>query len=166
MMATVYDFTPSATAPYQFQPTLDGQLYLATVKWNLAGQRWYMELISQGGALVFLQSLKSSAVGQAIAAASWFVSSSDVTITTAQPHGYTVGSTVRLTISGITPTAYNGVFECFVTSPTTFVYSVSTNPGTATAFGVVSYDINMAAGYFSASTLVWRAANNRFEVTP
>jgi hypothetical protein len=28
------------------------------------------------------------------------------------------------------------------------------------------YDINILAGYFTTSTLVWRPANNQFEISP
>ena len=44
------------------------------------------------------------------------------TATSAAPHGITSGSMV--TISGATPSAYNGTFAATVTSPTTFTYAV------------------------------------------
>ena len=165
-MTTVFDFTPSVTAPYQFQPTLDGQLYTAVVKWNLAGQRWYLELDDQAGNVVFLQSLKASQVGQPISTAAWDVASGMVTATMPTPHGYAVGSVAILTVSGMLPTGYNGTFECYVNEPSSFVYSLPSDPGVVSGYGSVSFDVNMAAGYFTASTLVWRQANNRFEVSP
>ncbi len=67
-----------------------------------------------------------------ITAASW--ANGVVTMTTAAANGLQVGSTV--TISGMTPAAYNGTFTVKkVLSPTSFTYAHATNPGTATAFG-------------------------------
>ena len=46
---TAFNFTPTATAPYQFQPTLDGALYTARILWNIFGQRWYLNLFANNG---------------------------------------------------------------------------------------------------------------------
>lgn len=50
---TTYDFQPSVNAPFQFQPTLDGQTYTVIVTWNLFGQRYFVSCYSLAGALVF-----------------------------------------------------------------------------------------------------------------
>lgn len=163
---TEYNFQPSVTAPFQFQPTLDGALYLATVLWNLFGQRWYLTLQDQAGSTVFTQPLVPSQVGVQISTASWDFNAQAVTVTAQDPHGYAIGATVNLTFSGMTPGGYNGTFSCFVTSDTEVEYSALTDPGVATAFGVISYNVNMVAGYFETSTLVWRSDNNAFEVSP
>jgi hypothetical protein len=49
------------------------------------------------------------------------------TATAAAPHGYTIGDTIILTISGATgaTTGYNGTFLCTVTTTTAFTYAVS-----------------------------------------
>ncbi len=85
---TYYDFNPSNTAPTQFQPTLDGQVYTVLVSWNLFGQRWYATCYDLAGNLQF-----------------------------------------NLPLIG---------------SP-------------------LDYDISLTAGYFTTK-LVWRVANNQFEV--
>ena len=60
-MATVYvDFTPSTTAPFQFQPVLDGQPYTAVITWNLFGQRWYITVSTVSGTLVVCQAMVGS----------------------------------------------------------------------------------------------------------
>ena len=52
-MATIFvDFVPSASAPFQFQPTLDGAVYTAIVTWNLYGQRYYVNLYTLDGVRV------------------------------------------------------------------------------------------------------------------
>lgn len=163
---TSFGFQPSTTAPFQFQPTLDGALYLATVLWNTYGQRWYLQLTDGAGNMVFFQPLVPSQVGVQVASASWDFNAQRVDVETQGPHGYPVGLTVDLTLSGMVPITYDGKFQCFVTSATGLQYSADTNPGILTATGTVSYDVDMAAGYFETSTLVWRQANNTFEVNP
>jgi subtilisin-like proprotein convertase family protein len=64
------------------------------------------------------------------------VSGSTATVTTAAPHGYTTGT--RLTISGATDPAYNGLFTITVTGPSSFTYQLAATPagpasGTITA---------------------------------
>jgi hypothetical protein len=66
-----------------------------------------------------------------ISAASW--ASNVATVTTSAAHGYSVGQTVQVT--GMTPSGYNGIFTITATTSTTFSYALTTNPGTATAFG-------------------------------
>lgn len=53
MMATTYiDFTPSASAPFQFQATLDGAVYTVILTWNLFGQRYYVNIYTLDGTRV------------------------------------------------------------------------------------------------------------------
>jgi len=57
------------------------------------------------------------------------------TLTTAAVHGLVTGAYVSIT--GATPSAYNGVYKIIVTSSTTFTYAMATTPGTdATVVGV------------------------------
>lgn len=58
-----------------------------------------------------------------------------VTAATAAPHGLTTSDTLMLTISGATPTAYNGTYLCTITGPSAFTYPLVANPGTNTAPG-------------------------------
>ena len=51
-MTTYVDFSPSTTASFQFQPTLDGAIYTAIINWNLYGQRYYLNLYTLQGTLV------------------------------------------------------------------------------------------------------------------
>lgn len=87
---SIFDFRPTATAPFEFQPTLDGQVYTCIATWNVFGQRYYLTCYTLAGDVVF-----------------------------------------NLPMIG---------------SP-------------------LDYDISLTAGYFT-SKLVWRSANNQFEVTP
>lgn len=57
---TTFNFSPSEVAPYQFQPTLDGQVYNAVVTWNVFGQRYYLNLYDLTGALVLATAMVGS----------------------------------------------------------------------------------------------------------
>lgn len=62
--------------------------------------------------------------------------SATVTATASAPHGFTVGDTLYLTISGAVPAGYNGTFLCTITTSTAFTYALANNPGTETTPGV------------------------------
>ena len=161
---TVFPFTPSASAPFVFQPTLDGETYSGIVTWGLFGQRPYLTISDLAGNVIVSEAMISSPVGQAIEAASW--ANGSVTITTPVPHGYQVGATVALTIFGMTPAAYNGTFGVFVTGPDTLSYPLASDPGPATALGAVSYVINLVGPYFSTSSLAYYDAARQIVVNP
>ena len=77
-----------------------------------------------------------------------------VTVTSAQPHGITVGDTKRFTITGMAPTGYNGTFVATATGLTTFTYPVVVNPGASTVIGTwffvdVTELTQMATTFFS-----------------
>ena len=40
----VFPFNPSPNYAFQFNPILDGNAYIATILWNVFGQRWYLSL--------------------------------------------------------------------------------------------------------------------------
>ena len=50
-MTTLVQFNPvqNASPPFQALFTLDGATYLGVVKWNIAGQRWYLTLTDSSG---------------------------------------------------------------------------------------------------------------------
>lgn len=163
-MTTVTPFEPPPNVPFQFNPTLDGQVYIATIIWGLFGRRWYMRLTALDGTLVFNKALIGSAGSKSIQSATW--ANGTATVTFASPHGYTILDTVDVTITGCVPVEYNGVVRALITTPTQLEYSVAEPLAPLTLAGLASYDINMVAGYFDASTLVYREAARQFEVSP
>lgn len=46
---TITAFQPTASAPFQFQATLDGQVYTVIITWGLFGQRWYTNIYALDG---------------------------------------------------------------------------------------------------------------------
>lgn len=61
-----------------------------------------------------------------------------VTVNTSADHGLETGAYV--TVSGFTPSGYNGTFEITVTSPTQFTYLLADDPGSPTAEGTITAD--------------------------
>lgn len=59
-MTTFYDFTPSTSGPFTFQPTLDGQVYNCVVTWNVFGARWYLNIYDLGGNLIVCTAMVGS----------------------------------------------------------------------------------------------------------
>lgn len=164
---TTYPFTPApapTSPPFQFQPTLDGEQYTASVTWNLGAQRWYLTLQDLGGNLIFTRSIPGSPAGVTLQSLSW--GSGTVHAVAAVPHGQAIGSTVNLTVSGVTPDAYNGLFPVLSTGPLTLDYPLADNPGASSAPGMASYDVDLVWGYFQTSTMVFRQAAQQFEVSP
>jgi hypothetical protein len=70
----------------------------------------------------------------AISSITW--TGSVATVTTAAPHGLPDADVIDITISGVTPSGYNGTFECTVTGASTFTYPLASNPGMETVPGV------------------------------
>ena len=161
-MAT-YQFIPSNIVAYSFQPTLDGSVYNVTVGWSLFGQRYYVTCRTNNGTLVFSVPLIGSVDGIHIQNAEW--ADGYVVATCDIPHNFRFGSSVDVSVTGFAPTGYNGNFRANMVDRTRFSYPLATNPGSVASLGYVQYNINLAAGYFNSS-LVYRARNQTFEVTP
>lgn len=163
-MTTYTNFAPTPQAPFQFQAVLDGAPYTIIVTWLAFGQRWYVNCYDQNNNLIFCLPLIGSADGLPLSALSW--ASGLVTATTGAPHGFRIGSAVQLTLTGTSPDGFNGSFLCSVLNTTQFSYLVANDPGPIATLGAASYNVNLAAGYFQTSTLVFRTSTQNFEVTP
>lgn len=66
------DFTPSATQRFQFQATLDGNIYTCAVSWNLVRQGYYLSIYTLGQALVGSIAMVGSPLGYDISLAKPF----------------------------------------------------------------------------------------------
>ena len=163
-MTSYFELTTPTTQAFSFRPVLDDTTYNVTVPWSLFGQRYYVTCQTLSGDLVFNVPLIGSPSGQDIYSLSW--EPNTVTVTTSIPHGFKPGTLVNLTIAGVLPASYDGLHSCLILNQTQFTYSMASNPGAVTATGSAFYNINLAAGYFTTSTLVYRAKNQSFEVNP
>lgn len=163
-MTTFYNFIPPRVAAFEFQPVLDGAVYTGIVKWNLFGQRNYMDLFGQDGGRIFTLPLIASRSGIALKSLAW--SNGRVLAQVAAPHGYKVTDTIQLAVKECLPAAYNGTVEALITGADIFQWPLASNPGTATGLGHVDYNINLVGGYFSQSSMVFNEDSQRIEVTP
>jgi hypothetical protein len=78
----------------------------------------------------------------------------NVVAVTASPHGFTIGDTIPLTISGAAPSGYNVTALCTITGASTFQYPVASNPGANTTPGIYTEEdvaelVAMATTFFA-----------------
>jgi len=164
MPITIFNFQETVLQPYTFNPTMDERVVSAIVLWSLYGKRYYLRMNELGGEPIFMLPLIGSVVGFHILSITWL--RGIVTVTTSFPHNFPVGNTMNLTLRGCFPDAYNGTHQTYVSSPRELQFNLASFPGLALVFGFISYDINIGAGYFDTSTIVYRTANKQFEVSP
>lgn len=162
-MITYTDFQPSTEQVFSFQTTLDGQVYVCTITWNLFGQRYYINCLDLSGSRVFSLPLIGSPDGLLVETLSW--AAGKVVLETILPHGYRAGATVNLTMDQTTPAAYGGRYNMLALDGHRLTYSLPQDPGPSTAQGILYDNINIAAGYFQ-SVLLFRASSSQFEVSP
>lgn len=67
----------------------------------------------------------------AIASITWLAGVA--TVTTVDPHGYTNGDNIPLTIAGAVPAAYNGTVTATITGASAFTYPLTPDPGVSPA---------------------------------
>lgn len=165
-MTTYIPFSYPPNSAFTTQITLDGNLYSLVVNWGLFGQRSYVNLFDQSGNRIFTTALIGSPDPVAISSLSWDDTTQLVTVVTAAAHGVPIATLSALTISGATPTTYNGLWLMTSQNATTLTFPLATDPGVATLDGAVGVNINLVAGYGFSSTLVFRESSQNFEVNP
>lgn len=163
-MTTLFLYQPLPNAAYQFNPTLDGQQCTAFVPWGLFGRRLYFSLFDTNGIRIVTRALVGSTDALAANSASW--AGGNATVMFLARHGFAPLTTLRLTVAGFSPAPYNGTFDAFVVDRNTVSYAIASDPGLVTRLGTVSYDVDLVAGYFTESTLVFRESAQQFEVNP
>lgn len=90
-----------------------------------------------------------------VAAAAWAGGTATATVTTSAAHGLATGQTV--TLSNISPTAWNGTYVITITDTTHFTYALAANPGTYSSGGQVSAPLATVAGAAWAGGMVTMA---------
>lgn len=159
----IYPFTPNVYTPYEFNPVLDGNPYLAFLTWPIYAQRWYINLIDSFGNRIFSKALIGSSAGIEIQSIVWV--SGICYLSTIDPHGIKIGSTADLTISGAIPDAYNGKWRMLSVNKNILTFQNMTNSGSATLTGSLQYNIDILAGYGFTSTMIFREPSQQFETT-
>jgi len=154
-MTTFVGFVPTTIQPFSFQPTLDGQVYLAVVRWGLWGQRWYVFLYANSGPRVFTLPLIESV--------------DPVTRTLTTTRGlYTAqvnsaaGLLPAMAVAGANLAA--GTAIAAVRGTTVRLSQPAALTGVDQS-AVCNLDFNLLAGYGFSSTLVYRLSSQQFEIT-
>jgi hypothetical protein len=161
-LTAYFTFTPSRTSIFRFRPTLDGQAYSATCTFNLAVQRWYINLFASNNVRVLskpiigstdrIQTSLTTQAGSLVATvgAGPGIGTGTKIISTQLPSETVVGAIAGTSIGMVLP---SGASQTAITS------------GTDTT-ALFSNDINIVASYFTASTLIYRASTGNFEISP
>ena len=160
---TIYDFLPNSNSPFQFSPTLDRQVYTATVTWSFFGVRYMLNIYSSNGSLIVSKALIGSPSAIEVQAVTW--ANGYATYFTRTPHLIPLLTTVDLITRGFTPDQYNGALRGYVSADNEITVPMPVNPGTPTLLGDIENGINLIGGYFN-SRMVYREINQQFEVTP
>ena len=174
-MATIIPFIPSNIILPTFTATLDGDDYTVKVTWNVSAQRFYLNLYAQDGTWVTTVPLIQSPPARQVLSAVWDILQGILTIVMVDPSLWPIplstegtatkpGTVSNFTLENFVPNNYNGTFKSLILNPTTFTIPMTTDPGQATILGSVSRYLNMMAGIFNTSTLIYRSG--AFEVNP
>ncbi|EOW6510872.1 hypothetical protein G9G39_03835 [Cronobacter sp. EKM101R] len=63
MSKTLYPFSGNEQKSMIFTPVLDGEVYNCQIKWNIASQRWYLNVMDNSGSRILTVPLIASPVG-------------------------------------------------------------------------------------------------------
>ncbi len=160
----LYPFTPAIGQNITFNPVLNGNTYTANITWNVFGQRWYLNLYDANNNLIIATAVVSSDDTHPINSISW--SGNTVTIEADSPHFLKIGTLVNLALTGNNPDAYNGVYQCAVTGPSTLTYSLTTDPGQQVTAGYFGGIVDLCSGLLAPSALVYYANTSQFATLP
>jgi hypothetical protein len=163
MPTAFYTFTPQQQdPPFRFQPMLENSSYVASVRWNTFGQRWYISLETSAGLPVFTQAMIGSPQLVEVQTVVW--ENGFAKLTAVFPTSFHVGDSFHLTVSGFEPDGYNTPrVLALVTKPDEIMWPVPTPLEPVTKLGRATYDVNLAGGYFNQASLVFRVATQQFE---
>lgn len=161
-MSTTVQFTPNTSSAFRFQPVIAGKQYTAVITWNIAGERYYLNLFDTSGNLVLTTAVVSS--GPRVSATMTWVDTGVggvATATTAAPHNVPVGRLAQVHISQ-TNSAYDGNWRVLATGPNTLTFAIG-NPNQSQPLpGQLSFDLNLVAP-LGAGWLIFRYDVQQFE---
>jgi hypothetical protein len=141
-VSTFVTFQPSTTAAFSFPLTLTGTPYVATITWNVFGERYYLNLADLSGNPVLCRALVSSGPRYQ-ASFNWANGTATATIVGA--HNVPVGNVVDVRTSQ-TGTPFDGEYRALSTGPNTLTYPIQVNPQVPTPQnGTLSFDLNLVA---------------------
>lgn len=159
-MASVFvQFVPSNTQVFQFSPTLNGVVYQASVTYNLAGGRYYINIYDTAGDHILTRAVSSSGPRYQ-AAFTW--ANGFATATTTQPHNIPVGDSANLRFSE-TGTGFDGNYQALATTGVTLLYTIPNPEQTTSPTGTVMQPLNLVGGVVVGAWLLFHYDSLQFE---
>jgi hypothetical protein len=174
-MATIIPFLPSNLFAPKFRATFDGNDYEVTITWNISAQRYYVNVYGLDGSWIITVPLIQTPPARAVQSVAYDGLRQVVIVTMFNPTQWPiplspagtntpVGWMIDFTLENFDPPVFNGKWRSLHINDTTFSFTMTSDPGPALILGSVSRLLNMVAGVFGISTLIYR--NGAFEVNP
>jgi hypothetical protein len=163
-MAAIIPFVPSSIMAPSFQALLDGANYNVVLTWNMSAKRYYVNVYDHTGTWIVTTPLVTSPTGEAVNAMTYDTARGAMNVTKATGWWHKPGTMVDYMLMGFDPPSLNGLQRCLTIDTLTFSFPLAQDPGTVVTLGSVNRILNMVAGVFTQSTLIYR--NGCFEVSP
>jgi hypothetical protein len=162
-MTTYIPFVPSNVNAPRIALQLDWQDITMIPTWNVAAQRYFINLFTVDGVWICTVPMIETAPGQRVLAMTYDDAQGVLVGRMENPMWRSTGQIVDYTLEDFTPTAINGMQQCLTLADQRFSFAAP-NPGVISVMGYASRYENMVAGYFQYSTLIYR--NKQFETNP
>jgi hypothetical protein len=162
-MTTYVPFHPSNMSAPRLTVQLDYQATTVIVTWNVASQRYFLNLYTLDGVWICTVPLIETSQGKAVLGMTYDSNQGVLIGTMDTPTYRPPGQVVNYTLEGFSPPSINGYRECLTLVDQRFSFP-SPDPGVITVMGHASRYHNMVAGYFQYSTLIYR--QGQFETNP
>jgi hypothetical protein len=163
-MTTYIQFLPSNVVAPRFTTTFDDDQYTVIVTWNLASQRYFLNIYGSNNNWICTVPLIGTSPGVDIINLNPNVNNNTMEVTVASPYWRPLGQIIKMTIENCQPDDINGSYDCLIIGRNVFTIPMPASMGQVTVLGSASRLINMIEGYFQTSSLVFR--NMMFEVRP
>ena len=162
-MTTYVPFRPSNTRAPRLTVTLDYQDTTMVITWNVASQRYFINLYTLDGIWICTVPLVETSQGQSMVSMVYDPSQGVLIGKMQSPMYRSPGQVVNYTLEGFSPASINGLHECLTLFDQRFTFP-SPDPGVITVLGHASRYNNLVEGYFQYSTLIFR--DGQFETNP
>jgi hypothetical protein len=163
-MSALIPFTPSNLAAPSFVATLDGAARTIVMTWNVAAQRYYLNVYDNDGTWIITTPLVTSPTGEIVTAMSYDPARRVMNVTKATGWWHKPGTMVDYTFLGFDPASLNGLQRCLHVDTVNFSFPLAQDPGVIVTLGSANRLLNMVATVFQQSSLIYR--NGCFEVNP
>lgn len=159
MSGTFVQFSPSTTAVFAFQATLNGSQYNIATPYNVFRQDYYINVSDLTGVSLLYRALVGT--GPSLPATfTW--ANGWATAACAAPHWVPIGNSVNMNVSN-TGTEYDGNQAAVATSLTNLSYQIGNPEQTNIINGNVNFTWNLVSGYIPNAYLIFHWDTQQFE---